>query len=169
MTKVSATILTIGALILTGAFTLSVFQIKADDSESVPVVRDDSTLPVETEINEPDQPISDDDFALPTPGNGVYLNGTFTASLKYTVPSNHEEDMSVTFTLEDDVITDSALKFGGEVGTSRLYQAKFEKEYVIEVVGKIIDDVEMVRVGSASLTTAAFNEALVDIKDQAKG
>lgn len=96
-----------------------------------------------------------------------YQNGTYVFESSYTVPSGHEEPIRVSLTLNNDIVTDADVQVQGVVGTSRLYQGKFLKAYEAEIEGKDIDDLSLSRVGGSSLTTGAFNKALLDIKIQA--
>jgi hypothetical protein len=44
----------------------------------------------------------------------------------------------------------------------------FDTAYEAEVVGQPLDDLRLSRTGGASLTSDAFNEAVTDIKQQAR-
>lgn len=104
----------------------------------------------------------------PTPSpDSTYVDGTYNTDVTYRVPSGDLEPVKVQVTLNNDIITDVELEFEGIVGTSRLNQAKFVNAYEAVVIGKDIDSLNLSRVGGASLTTKAFNEAVANIKVEA--
>lgn len=96
-----------------------------------------------------------------------YTDGTYSTDVLYRVPSGDMEPMTVSLTLQGDIVTAAEFDFEGVVGTSRLNQAKFLKAYETEVIGKDIDTLNLSRVGGASLTTNGFNDALEKIKAEA--
>jgi len=95
-------------------------------------------------------------------------DGVFTTSIMYTVPNNHEETMVVTLTLEDNTVVATELSYEASNGTSQRYLDRFNDWHTESVVGKRIEDIELSRLGGASLTSVAFNNALTDIKEQAR-
>jgi len=100
--------------------------------------------------------------------DGDFKNGFYYSESTYTVPSGHEEAIKVQINLTDDKIRTAKIDFEGIVGTSRLYQKRFSNEFESVVVGKEIADLDLARVGGASLTTKAFNKALEEVRQQAK-
>lgn len=126
-----------------------------------------STPPTDLPTEIGDAAVSTVNDSVVTSSDSGYSDGTYIFESSYTVPSGHEEPIKVTLTLSGDVVTDANVQVEGVVGTSRLYQGKFLKAYEAEVVGKDVDTLSLSRVGGASLTTGAFNKALLDIKIQA--
>ena len=130
-----------------------------DDKETV------STSPRTDEDKAPRE------FGLDLFTSSEFVSGEYTATVSYDVPSGGNETMSVIITLEDDVVTavdyeyQSNHKKTEEV--SAKYQERFSGASQSFVVGLEINDIELSRIGGASLTSAAFNEALTDIKRQA--
>ena len=53
-----------------------------------------------------------------------------------------------------------------ETGYQHPLQERFDAVYKTEVVGKKLTDINLSRVGGASLTSKAFNEAVADIIKQ---
>lgn len=96
-----------------------------------------------------------------------YENGTYTTSVTYQTPKRDEYGVAVSLTLTNDIVTDAKVVYsnGAENDPNA---ARFEAAYKTEVIGKDIDTLNLARVGGASLTTAAFNNALVNIKADAK-
>ena len=97
----------------------------------------------------------------------VYKDGTYSATGSYMSPGG-EDQIAITLTLKNDIITDvSATPEAGD-GMSMRYQNKFISGYKQYVVGKNISDVHLTKVSGSSLTPGGFNDALAQIKAQAK-
>jgi len=112
----------------------------------------------EANVIEPEpEPVPDTDF----------VDGTYTESYEYRIPSNDFEPVTLTLTVTDDVVTDSTIAFDTTNEVSTLYQGKFGEAYKAEVVGKKLADISLSRVGGASLASRAFNKAVENIKAQA--
>ncbi len=123
-----------------------------------------------------DGAVEDEEFEDPTIGNNpptpqaveaepAGATGTFTAASSYsTGRSIHELD--VTLTLDNGVVTAADIDYdgAGEPGTPIL--RSFNEAYETEVVGRDIDSIELSRVGGASWTSNAFNEAVDEIRAQ---
>lgn len=99
--------------------------------------------------------------------SAVYKNGTFKTQTSYQTPKRDVYAMEVSLVLENDIVKDAQIVYtqGAEKDPNA---QKFEAAYRTEVIGKNIDSINLSRVGGASLTTNAFNTALVDIKADAK-
>lgn len=109
---------------------------------------------------------STDEAATPSE-TGEYTNGTYTATGSYVSPGG-QESIELTVTLEDGVITNSSLVTNADNRDSRQYQNMFASNYKTLVVGKDIDEVSLSRVSGSSLTSTGFNNALDQIKEDAK-
>lgn len=96
-----------------------------------------------------------------------YKDGTYTATGSYRTPET-TEDITVTLTLKDDVVTDVSFTSTQRVHETAQYQAQFASGYKQFVVGKNIDDVSVSRVSGSSLTSGGFMSALGQIKTQAQ-
>ena len=96
-----------------------------------------------------------------------YKDGTYATDVTYFTPKRDEYGVNVSLKLTKDIVTDAKVTYsnGGEKDPNA---ARFEAAYKAEVIGKDIDTLNLSRVGGASLTTAAFNNALVNIKADAK-
>jgi hypothetical protein len=95
-------------------------------------------------------------------------DGTFETTIAYSVPNNHEETMRISITLKDNVVTATEISYVPSNGTSERYLNRFNEWHAAEVVGQPIDEIKLSRLGGASLTTVAFNNALADIMEQAR-
>ena len=92
-----------------------------------------------------------------------YTDGTYTAEGSYATPES-VETISVTVTLEDDVITDVQVTGDPQARESEEYQGKFIGGISDAVVGQDIDEISVSRVAGSSLTSGGFNKAIEDIK-----
>ncbi|MCU0677979.1 MAG: hypothetical protein MUF19_00120 [Candidatus Pacebacteria bacterium] len=140
------------------------------DAETVPAETGDDALTGSNVPEEPgDSPTSVPAVSAPeaaTPETTTaYNDGTYAINTSYLAPNRANHTVAVSFTLADDIITGANISFGGDdVATSKGYQAKFVAAYESQVIGKKLDDVQLSRVGGASLTTGAFNDALAKVK-----
>lgn len=99
----------------------------------------------------------------------AYKNGTYTVTTSYVAPSRTTHEVVATVKILNDVVTEAQVSYGGEPHqTSSQYQSRFSQSYQSQVVGKKLDSISLSRVGGASLTTGAFNKALVQVKTQAR-
>jgi uncharacterized protein with FMN-binding domain len=99
-------------------------------------------------------------------GSGEYADGTYTAEGSYQTPETIEE-ISVTLTLEDGVVMEAEVTGDPQARETEQYQGEFIAGIEQEVVGVPIDELNVSRVAGSSLTSAGFNAAVEDIKDQA--
>jgi hypothetical protein len=97
----------------------------------------------------------------------VYTDGTYSATGSYMSPGG-EDQISVTLTLAHDIITNVSATEGAGDGTSRRYQNAFLSGYKQYVIGQNIANVNLTRVSGSSLTPIGFDDALAQIKAQAK-
>ncbi|MFC8681648.1 FMN-binding protein [Microbacterium ureisolvens] len=101
-------------------------------------------------------------------GSGSYADGTYTAEGSYATPESVEQ-ITVTVTLADDVITDVEVTGDPQKRESEQYQGQFIGGIADVVVGEDIDDIQVSRVAGSSLTSNGFNEAIESIKTEAAG
>ncbi len=99
-------------------------------------------------------------------GSGSYADGTYTADGSYATPES-VETISVTVTLEDDVITAVKVTGDPQKRESEQYQGQFIGGIADVVVGQDIDGIQVSRVAGSSLTSNGFNEAIEAIKSEA--
>ena len=96
----------------------------------------------------------------------AYTDGTYTADGSYQTPESVEK-ISVTVTLQVDVITAVSVSGNPQKRESEEYQSKFIGGISSEVVGKSIDEISVSRVAGSSLTSGGFNQAIETIKAEA--
>lgn len=91
---------------------------------------------------------------------------TFIADAVYFTPNRTAHNITVSMTLSGDTVTDTDVLYNGETSPSTPSHSGFDSAYADEVIGKDISEVNLSRVGGASLTSAAFNDAVSDIRAQ---
>lgn len=85
------------------------------------------------------------------------------ATASYLTPRRKEHQVEVTLKLNGSTITDATVSYDGGKPSTRNHKA-FDKAYKTKVIGQNIEEVSLSRVGGASLTTNAFNQAVEDIR-----
>lgn len=98
---------------------------------------------------------------------GTYRNGTYSATGHYVSPGGQQQ-IGVTVTLANSVITKLTLDRSQTRGTSAQFQEKFASGIDTIVVGKNIDDLDVSKVSGSSLTSGGFNDAITQIKSEAQ-
>lgn len=88
------------------------------------------------------------------------MTGVYKVSDSYQVMPGLIEPMESSITLEGGVIVKAAVSFNSPEQMSRMHQELFERVYQKQIIGQPINTAEISRIGSASLTTEAFNKAL---------
>lgn len=103
-----------------------------------------------------------------TSGDAVatITDGTHSTSVTYFTPARNEYLLDVTLITENGIITDANVAYSQGAEKDPNAQ-RFEAAYKEVVIGQSISDLEVSRVGGASLTSAAFNEALAKIRSEA--
>ncbi|ORM30255.1 calcium-binding protein [Williamsia sp. 1135] len=98
-----------------------------------------------------------------------YADGEYTAVGTYTSPGG-EQELGVTVTLSNSVITALTLDTSDAQGPSAGFQNNFDLGVTDKglVVGKSIDDLEISKVSGSSLTSIGFNDAIDQIKAEAQ-
>lgn len=102
-----------------------------------------------------------------TAGDAAYTDGTYEASGSYATPES-VETIDVTVELADGVITSVEVVGEPTRPESEQYQGRFIGGISDEVVGKSIDEISVSRVAGSSLTSGGFNEAIEQIRADAR-
>ena len=96
-----------------------------------------------------------------------YKDGTYAATGSYTSPGGREK-ITINVTLKSGKVTETSATQGATDDEAEEYQAKFIAGYKGQVVGKDIDSLSLSRVSGSSLTSQGFNDAIEQVKNQAK-
>lgn len=99
--------------------------------------------------------------------SSIYKDGTYQATGDYESPGGSQE-LKLSITLQNSIITDTSAEGDHHADDSQIYQANFIAAYKQKIVGKNISDVKLSQIAGSSLTPIGFNNALDDIKNQAK-
>ena len=96
-----------------------------------------------------------------------YKDGTYTASVSYSVPHGASNTLAATVTVSSGKITAVSTNDNYSDNESGRYIQEFESALSSTVVGTDLSSASFSRIGGASLTTKAFNQALDTIITQA--
>jgi uncharacterized protein with FMN-binding domain len=121
-------------------------------SKTSPVAPKSKTPPV---VDKPKQPVS------------AYNNGTYSATGSYMSPGGYDQ-IGVSITIKNDIITATSATNMASDGRSQRYEDRFIAGYKQYVIGKNIASVNLGKISGSSLTPEGFNDALAQIKAQAK-
>lgn len=110
---------------------------------------------------------ADSTSAVAIVASSVYTDGTYSATGSYNSPGG-EDQVAVTLTLQNDIVTSVTATPKSQDRTSARYQAMFVSGYKKYVVGKDISSVHIAKVSGSSLTGIGFNAAIAKIEAQAK-
>jgi len=146
-------------LVIAGVVVAIVFLIPKSSTSSSDATQTPTSVPV-TQETSGNTPIST------TPSTSPYKDGTYSATGSYSSPGG-PDDLHVSVTLANGIITDSTVTSGAHDGTSSHYQGIFINNYKPLVVGKSIDSVTLSKVSGSSLTSAGWNDAITKIKAEA--
>lgn len=97
----------------------------------------------------------------------LYKDGEYSAIGDYNSPGGAEQ-IKVTLTLKDDVITDATVLSLATRPETKVNQAKFISGYKALVIGRKITEVTLSKVSGSSLTSKGWNDAISKIQTQAK-
>lgn len=106
--------------------------------------------------------------ATPTPAPVIttdYGNGNYSTQSSYRTP-NGTYQINVNLTIANDKITNSTISFDSK-GARDGYSKRFSSSYQSAIIGQDLGSASLSRVGGASLTTRAFNNAITSICSQA--
>lgn len=96
-----------------------------------------------------------------------YKDGTYTSTGTYVSPGG-PEIVEVTLIIKNDIVESADFVGKADLPTSKFFQDKFAEGYKELVIGKKINEITVDKVAGSSLTPLGFNEALENIKSQAK-
>lgn len=95
-----------------------------------------------------------------------YKDGTYQVSQSYQSPGGTEH-FNLSITLANNTVTGASFTPGAVSPTGKRLQGQFSQGFQQLVVGQNIDQINLQAVSGASLTSAAFDQALEQIKQQA--
>ena len=92
---------------------------------------------------------------------------TYVASATYLTPARTSHAIDVTLTVADGIVVSADVVYDEGEGFSNAHQERFNGVYREEVLGQSLSSIDLSRVGGASLTSEAFNEAVAQIETEA--
>ena len=123
--------------------------------------------------NSPDKTAasSSDPVTASAPDSGVtvkkYADGEYTQVGGYVSPGGNEE-IGITLTVKDDVVTAISTEPMPSNPTAKLYQERFSGGIQDQIVGVRLDDLAVEKVAGSSLTSGGFAQAAEKIKSEAR-
>lgn len=96
-----------------------------------------------------------------------YADGTYTATGDYISPAGPSQ-VTVEITLTDDEVTAVTVTPLSTNATAKGFQTQFANGIADVIVGRDVDTLEVSRVGGSSLTSGGFNDAIEQIKAEAR-
>jgi uncharacterized protein with FMN-binding domain len=102
-----------------------------------------------------------------TTNASAYKNGSYNASIDYFVPKS-DNTITVQMTIDNGTVTAIKTTHNYTDRESDYYISSFDSLIEQEVKGKKLDELSIGRVGGASLTSNAFDDAIATIKNEAK-
>ncbi len=125
------------------------------------VVVETPSVPVNDIADIDNAQVEDDNIIVDEIDDIQAISGEFKSSVNYRVPAGHTEDLELAIEINDGVISSVEFELEATNSESKRYQGWFEDSFdQSELIGKKIEDVDLSRVGGASLTTNAFMDAL---------
>ncbi|MGR0159572.1 FMN-binding protein [Paenarthrobacter nitroguajacolicus] len=100
-------------------------------------------------------------------GASTYKDGTYSSDGTYTSP-NGQETVGVELTLAADKVSAVNITVHPSNPNTKKFQGEFAGGIAAQIVGKDIDELNVSKVAGSSLTSGGFNEAVEQIKSQAK-
>lgn len=135
-------------------FGLTQYQKIEEDTEII-------TTRVEGEVSKKEEIVAERSASL-------YKDGAYNINLDYPAPGGHTENMDFVMTITNDRLTNLEIKYVASNKESEQWQGRFAKKIKGEVLNEEINNISPARIGGASLTTTAFNEALKQAQTQAQ-
>ncbi|MES3004780.1 MAG: calcium-binding protein [Patescibacteria group bacterium] len=129
------------------------------------LTKDDANTPADT--NSANNTTPNEETPVTETDTYMYKDGSYSAVGTYTSPAGPEE-VAVTISLKDDVITNATVISKASNEVSVKLQGMFIGGFKALVVGKSIEDVVLDKVAGSSLTPKGWNDAVIKIQTQAK-
>lgn len=102
-----------------------------------------------------------------TANESAYQDGTYSNTVSYYVPKG-SNDLTAKVTVTGGTVTAVSVDHKYSDHQSGMYIDSFDSTLQDAVVGKSIEGLSLGRIGGATLTTQAFDDAITAIRDDAK-
>ncbi len=145
----------IGAIVITGVVAIAIMilvikpQQETNETSTEPVaITSQTTVPETTTVED---------------GS---ITGIHSGSVTYAIPKGFVNDIQVSLTFDDGIVTDVAVLHEYEDEESKFYIDNFDAGVEESIVGKFIEDISSANINGASLTSDAFYDVVdVIVKD----
>lgn len=108
---------------------------------------------------------NDDAMSSSQPDDATAAATPYASEQTYLTPARTSHEIDVTLTVADDgTVVGANVTYDNGDGFSNPHQERFDSAFREQVVGKQLSEIELSRVGGASLTSEAFNAAVADIQ-----
>lgn len=97
----------------------------------------------------------------------AFRNGEYAAAGSYLTPGGNES-IAVKLVVTHGLVTDAVVHTEALSPTARQFQVQFQSAITATVVGRELAGLSVDRVAGASLTSVGFNDALTQIRTEAK-
>ena len=121
----------------------------------------------ESATNTPSTSTSESTGAADATTTSSYKDGTYTATASYSVPHGEQNSIAAEVTVADGKIVSVKTTDNYSDHESAMYISGFESSVNSSASGQSLATYSPSRIGGASLTTAAFDDALDTIRSQA--
>lgn len=103
-----------------------------------------------------------------TSSSSSYKDGSYTATVSYMVPHGNQNTLKATVVVSGGKITSVSTTDDYSDRESSMYVNSFENGVSSDATGQSLGSYNPSQIGGASLTTAAFNDAISQIRTQAQ-
>lgn len=103
-----------------------------------------------------------------TASTGSYKDGTYATTVQYAVPHGGQNSLTATVVISSGAIRSVTATNNYTDHESAMYIGDFQSMVSADAAGQSLADYSPSRIGGASLTTAAFDDALTTIRNDAK-
>lgn len=124
------------------------------------------TMELETETAVEIEPLDEEPTSLIDEATEAIAAVTLSGTGTYLTPARTSHTIDVSLTIEGGIVTAADVVYDNGEGFSNPNQERFDAAYQAQVIGKPLSEISLSRVGGASLTSAAFNEAVAQIRAQ---
>ncbi len=156
----------ISVVVIVGVIVSTIFFNKQSSSTNLTDQSASSSVPLQP-TTPSSSVVSTPPPAITNKSSYIYKNGTYSATGSYMSPGGQDQ-VAVTLTLVNDIVTSVSVTPQAGDRTSQRYINRFLSGYQQYVVGQDISTLSLGRVSGSSLTPIGFNNALSQIRAQAK-
>jgi uncharacterized protein with FMN-binding domain len=125
-----------------------------------------STQPVASSASGPTIPATA--TTNPTTAIATYADGTYVATVRYYVPDDGQNTLNASVTISNGAVSAASATDTYRDRKSKQYVDSFESGISSAAVGQPVANLSIGRIGGASLTSSAFNDALDTIRNEAQ-